>query len=323
VPSRELIVNASIGIAIFPSDGDDVETLLRNADTAMYKAKEEGKHAHRFYAPELNSEARSRLALENDLNRALERKEFILHFQPVVDGATGKILGAEALVRWRHAQRGLVPPSDFIPLAEETGLIQSLGEWVLRAACRQSQAWQRAGHPLLRMAVNASPRQFWHADLAAVVEAALDETGFPGDHLDLEITESCLLRDVDGIIDTLERIRALGVRISLDDFGTGYSSLSVLKRLPLDALKIDRSFVSDCIPETGDAMIASAIIALGQSLNLGIVAEGVEETEQREFLLERNCRVMQGFFFSRPLESEDFAVLLEQGRIDLAAKLEN
>jgi diguanylate cyclase (GGDEF)-like protein len=316
IEGRELYVSASVGIAIFPEDGDDVETLVRHADAAMYLVKERGRDDYHFYTDELNLSSSSRLALETNLRKAVQREQFLLHFQPKVCGDTRAILGVEALLRWRHPQHGLIPPLEFVPLAEETGLIVEIGEWALLEACRQSRAWQRSGLAPTPVAVNVSPRQFWRGDFYERVHTVLDRSGLEASLLDLEITESCLLSDVEAAIRILQMLRNLGVRISIDDFGTGFSSLGLLKRLPLDCLKIDRCFVRELPGEARDAHIASVIISLAHGLDLEAVAEGVETEEQRDFLLERGCRSMQGFLFSEPLAAAELEPLLARGRVD-------
>jgi diguanylate cyclase (GGDEF)-like protein/PAS domain S-box-containing protein len=311
VDHQTLYVTASIGVSLFPNDGEDASTLLKNADIAMYRAKELGKNTYQFYSADMSSRAFERLTLESNLRRALERGEFCLYYQPQVDVATGVIVGVEALLRWQHPEFGLVMPNDFIPLLEETGLIVPVGEWVLDTACAQLAAWHAQGWPRLRLAVNLSPRQFQTQNLTAVVKQALDRLdGEPG-RLELEITEGMLLRHAPATVETLEALHALGARMAIDDFGTGYSSLSYLRRLPIDALKIDRSFVRDIPQDADDSAITVAIIALAQSLKLEMIAEGVETAAQRDFLRTRGCGVMQGFLFSRPQPPEDITRLLQ------------
>ena len=318
---REIVVTPSIGIALFPHDGRDSESLMRNADAAMHRAKQGGSKGYAFYAPEMNSRATELLSVENALRGAVQADQLRLHYQPFVEGGTGKILGAEALLRWRHPELGLVPPGEFIPLAEETGLIVAIGEWVLREACRQVRDWERQGLPLLSISLNVSPRQFWHADFVEVVRDSLRVSGLPGPKLSLEITETCVMRDVEATIEMLSAIKGEGVHISLDDFGTGYSSLSSLSLLPLDTLKIDRSFVMECVDQAPSATITSAIIGLARNLDLAIVAEGVETTAQRDFLLERGCRPMQGFLFAPPMDPESFQEVLARGQIEVDEKV--
>ncbi len=307
---RELFVTPSIGIALYPSDADTPETLLKNADAAMYHAKESGRNAFRFYTAELNERAGKRLALETALRQALARGELLLHYQPLVDMGSGKIIGTEALIRWRHPELGLVPPLDFIPLAEDTGLIVPIGEWVLNTACAQTKAWQRAGFQNLQMAVNLSLRQFHEGALAETVRRALADSGLEPRCLDLELTESMLMRDPERTVAVMQELKRLGVSFSMDDFGTGYSSLSYLKRFPLDTLKIDRSFVRDITTDPNDAAITQATIVMAKSLGLTVIAEGVETKEQLVFLKRHGCDAAQGYYFSRPLPPEELGELL-------------
>lgn len=300
---REVHVSASIGIALYPADATDIARLLANADAAMYAAKEP-RNGYRFYSVELNQRTSERLVLETQLRQALQRGELILHYQPLLDFRSKETVGVEALIRWHHPERGLVPPDQFIPLAEETGLIVPIGEWVLRTACAQVRGWQAAGHPALRLAVNLSRRQVVHGDLVDVVARALKDTGFDPGRLELELTESLLLDHSTGVLDTLRALHRMGVRVSIDDFGTGYSSLSYLKHFPVDRVKIDRAFLRSIPSDNRDASIVKAIITLAASLSLKVTAEGVEEAEQAEFLLAQDCFEMQGFLFSPPLPVE-------------------
>lgn len=299
--SREVFVTASIGIALYPFDGADHGTLLKNADVAMYRAKEHGRNNYQFYTAEMSARAMERLALENDLRRALERNEFLLHYQPQVHLASGDIIGLEALIRWHHPELGLVPPADFISPAEETGLIVPIGEWVLFSACQQARAWQDAGHREVRVAVNLSGRQLKQRDLVDTVRGVLSDTGLEPKWLELELTESSIMQNDKLTRSTLWELHDMGVRLSIDDFGTGYSSLSYLKRFPIDTLKIDRSFVRDITTDPDDAAIATAIIAMAHNLKLEVVAEGVETAEQRQFLQDRGCDSIQGYLISRPV----------------------
>ncbi len=309
---HEVYVTPSIGIALFPEDGDNVDEILKNADTAMYHAKALGKNNFQFYEETMNARAGSRLKLEGDLRKALERDEFSLAYQPQVEVSSGRIIGAEALLRWQHPELGNIPPFDFIPLAEETGMIIEIGEWVLLEACRQNREWMDSGLEPIRIAINLSPVQFGQGNLASMVQGVLNGTELPAEYLELEITESVIMRNVDETVGTLEQFRDLGINLSVDDFGTGYSSLSYLKRLPIDSLKIDRAFVMD-IPESGDDMaITAAIIAMGHQLNLEIVAEGVETREQLEFLRQHNCDFVQGYLFSKPIPAPDLEQMLRQ-----------
>lgn len=319
VGGRELYVTASIGISLSPCDGRDAVTLLRNAGAALRRAREHGGGLYEFYTADMNAEALKRLALESDLRRALEREEFVVHYQPLYAAAeTGgamRVCGAEALVRWRHAEFGLIPPAEFIPLAEATGLIIPLGEWVLRTACERNRAWQDAGHRPLTVAVNLSARQFQRRRLAEDVVRALADARLDSRCLELELTESMLLKDAGRAAGTLGELRELGVKISVDDFGTGYSSLSYLIDLPIDALKIDRSFVSDATTNPRRAKLLKGIVTLAHDLSLKVKAEGVETAEQRDMLGHLGCDEMQGFLFSRPVPADEFEAMLrrEQG----------
>jgi PAS domain S-box-containing protein len=296
----EVFVGASIGIASYPEDGEDVETLLRHADLAMHEAKERGRNSFQFYAHSMNDRAHRRIALENGLRTALERNEFVLHYQPRLQLAERRADSVEALVRWKHPENGMISPADFIPVAEDTGLIVPLGEWVLRTACLQARAWSAAGAPI-RVAVNISARQFREPDLAASIGRILDETGVDPALLEVEITEGVVMQDTHASSAVLSALRKVGVRVALDDFGTGYSSLSYLTRFPIDILKIDRSFVQGVISSKTGATITAAIIALSRSLGLEVVAEGIETEEQLAFLKEHGCGAGQGFLFARPL----------------------
>ncbi|GIZ53103.1 putative bifunctional diguanylate cyclase/phosphodiesterase [Noviherbaspirillum aridicola] len=303
----QLQVTCSVGISMYPDDGQDADALLRNADSAMYKAKELGRNSFEYFSAEMNAHATERLETLNSLRHALANDEFVLHYQPKVRMASGGVVGAEALLRWRHPQRGMVPPAHFIGLAEESGMIIEIGEWVLRTACAQNVAWQRAGLAPIPISVNLSPRQLARGDVVEVVRKALAASGLPPHCLELEITETVVMRDVDKSLETLRQLKELGVCIAIDDFGTGYSSLNYLKRFPVDTLKIDRSFVNDIAVDQDDAAIAKAIISLGHILNLKVVAEGVENEDQRRFLHENGCDDVQGFHFGRPMPADAFA----------------
>ncbi len=312
---QELFISPSIGITLYPFDDKDPELLLKNADTAMYHAKDSGRNTFRFFTADLNTRAARRLDLETALRHALDRQEFVLHYQPQVNLTSGRIIGMEALIRWQRTDIGLVPPLDFIPLAEETGLIVPIGEWVLRTACVQNKAWQKAGLPALHMSVNVAARQFQQQNLAEVVSRVLQETGLDARWLTLEITESTVMRDAGAAIETLREIGSLGVGLSVDDFGTGYSSLSYLKRFPLNCLKIDKSFIDDITTDQNDAAITTAIISMAGSLEIMVVAEGVETLAQLNFLNARGCDAMQGYYFSKPLPAAAFASLLAENRL--------
>ena len=307
---HELKVTPSIGICVYPHDGADVEALMRNADTAMYHAKQMGRNNFQFFTQAMNDAAQQRLVLENNLRHAVERGEFVLHYQPQLDLRTGGIVGFEALVRWRHPQRGMVLPSEFVPAAEETGLIGPIGEWVLREACTQARAWQKAGNPQLQVAVNCSAQQFQREGFVETVGRVLRDTGMPALRLELEITESVIIHHSEEVNARFQALEDMGVRISIDDFGTGYSSLSYLKRLAIHQLKIDQSFVRDISSDPDDAAIVSAIIAIAHSLGLDVVAEGVETDEQLAFLRSLGCDAAQGYFFSKPLPADEFERLL-------------
>ncbi|HWR88209.1 MAG TPA: EAL domain-containing protein [Acidiferrobacterales bacterium] len=306
INGHPLQVTASIGIAVFPDDGADAQTLLRHVDIATHHAKAGGRNCYQFFAHDMNERAVARVHLESRLRRALERGEFELHYQPQVDLNTFRVIGAEALIRWRDAQGNPIPPMQFIPLAEETGLIVPIGEWVLRTACAQAVAWQQLGLPPMCIAVNVSGRQLRQNDFVAVVRSALRDTGLEPRWLELEITESLLMEKLEESIGKLKELRALGVRIAIDDFGTGYSSMNYLHRLPIDRLKIDRSFIQNITQNGDDPVVARAIIALGHALGLSIVAEGVETEVQSGFLRDQLCQTVQGFLYSRPLTVGQF-----------------
>ena len=310
---HEVFISVSVGVTLYPSDDENADNLLRNADSAMYRAKEFGRNNFQFYVAEMNIKARERLRLESSLRRALDRNEFMLYYQPRVSLESGRVIGAEALLRWRHPEMGLVPPSEFIPILDETGMIIPVGDWALREACRQNREWQDRGLPPIRVAVNLSVRQFIQKDLADTIVRALEAANLSAEHLEVEITEDLFLEHNQTNIITLARLKNMGIHISLDDFGTGYSSLSYLKRLPIDTLKIDQSFVRD-IGDPDNKAIASAIIAMASSLRLNVLAEGVETDEQLAFLRAQGCNEIQGFSFSHPLPADEFAQLLREGR---------
>jgi diguanylate cyclase (GGDEF)-like protein len=309
---QEIYITASIGVAVYPNDGATADDLLKNADAAMHRAKEDlGRGNYQFFCEGMNSMAMHKLVLEGDLRRALEHGEFYLHYQPQVDIKSNTIIGAEALIRWNHPKTGNIPPSEFIPAAESCGVIEPIGDWVLQAACHQHRAWLDAGLPPVRIAVNLSARQFLHGALLDKVALALKVSGMQPEYLELELTESMLMQDVENTVNTLRELKRMGVRLSIDDFGTGYSSLSYLKRFPLDILKIDRSFVTDLGTDSDDGEIARAIIAMAHALHLEVVAEGVENMRQLDFMRDFKCDYIQGYFFSKPISAEDFARLLK------------
>ena len=314
-------VTLSIGISVFPSDGSDSQALLKAADVAMYRAKETGRNNYLYYSPSMNVHTAERLELESDLRHALERGEFLLHYQPKVEVATGLIIGIEALLRWKHPLRGLISPMDFIPLAEETGLIVPIGEWVLATACAQTKAWQVRTQASLGIAVNLSARQFADPMLLPRLTQIIHASGLDPSSLELEITESVVMSHGEGAVIALEKLKSTGVHIAMDDFGTGYSSLAYLKRFPIDTLKVDRSFIRDIPSDSGDMKITRAIIAMAHSLKLKVVAEGVETADQLQFLKAQRCDAVQGYFLFRPIPEEQVAAVLELNRRDRAARL--
>lgn len=310
VGGHELMVTCSIGIALYPQDGRDIDTLLKNADTAMYKAKELGRNTFQFFAAEMNAATFERLMMESSLRHALTRSEFSLHYQPLICLSTGEIVGVEALIRWAHPNLGLVMPDRFISVAEETGMINPVGDWVLLAACQQAQAWIEAGLPLRTMAVNVAPVQFRQSGFVEMVAGALGATGLPASCLELELTERTVMHDAEFTLATLSTLNRMGVRMSLDDFGTGYSSLAYLKRFPVGKLKIDRSFIRDLETDADDQAIASTIVNMGGSLRLTVLAEGVETPAQLALLRGMGCDMVQGYHFSRPVTAETMTRLL-------------
>jgi diguanylate cyclase (GGDEF)-like protein/PAS domain S-box-containing protein len=313
IDEHELHVTTSIGVSVYPDDGEDAETLIKNADTAMYQAKENGRQSYQYFKPAMNARAVERQSIEESLRRAVERNEFSLQYQPKIDFKTGAIAGAEALLRWTHPSRGAVSPVRFIPVAEECGLILPIGSWVLRKACEQAQAWVKAGLPVATMAVNVSAKEFRGEGFLKNVLAILEETGLDPSLLELELTESVLMKHAESAASILKTVRSSGVQVAVDDFGTGYSSLSYLRKFPIDALKIDQSFVGRIGTTADDASIVAAVISMGQSLKLRVVAEGVETLEQSTFLQEHACDEAQGYYFSRPVAAEQFAQLLRTG----------
>lgn len=307
---QEFRVTASIGISAYPQDGRDEQTLTKNADIAMYKAKEEGKNNFQFYSEKLNANSLERLTLESSLRHALERREFQLYYQAKRDMASGRITGMEALLRWQHPDLGIVAPMQFIPVAEETGLIVPIGKWVLHAACQQNVAWQQQGLPRMNIAVNLTARQFCDENLGSDIAAILKATGMDATLLEIEIHESLLIRDIEKTLQMLTALKAMGIKIAIDDFGTGYSSLSTLQRFPLDTIKIDRSFIRNLAARSDHSGLTEAIIAMGKNLSLTVVAQGVETKEQAEYLREHACDELQGFYFNKPMSADQFTELL-------------
>ena len=313
IVGQDLHIDGSIGISIYPEDGEDAETLIKSADTAMYHAKENGRNNFQFFKAEMNLKAVERQSLESGLRRALEREEFLLHYQPKVNLETGDITGVEALIRWRQPDRGLVPPSQFVPIAEDCGLILHIGRWVLREACRQARAWQDAGLPTVPVAVNVSAVEFRDKGFVEGVRAILSETGLEACYLDLELTEGVLMEDGESTAAVLRTLKMMGVHLAVDDFGTGYSSLSYLRQFPIDVLKIDKSFVHQISGDPNDSAIVSAVIDMGKNLKQRVVAEGIETQEQLAFLQARHCAEGQGYLFSRPLAAAQFAHIVQLG----------
>ena len=313
IAGQDLHIDGSIGISVYPGDGEDAETLIKNADTAMYHAKEKGRNNFQFFKADMNLKAVERQSLEGSLRRALERKEFLLHYQPKVNLNTGEITGVEALVRWQQPDRGLVPPAQFVPVAEDCGLILPMGRWVLREACRQARAWQDAGLPPLPIAVNVSAVEFRDKGFVESVRSILSETGLDARYLELELTEGVLMGEAESTACVLQELKTMGVHLAVDDFGTGYSSLSYLRQFPIDVLKIDRSFVHQITSDPDDSTIVSAIINMGKSLKHVVVAEGIETQLQRAYLQTLRCAEGQGYLFSRPLGAAQFAQMLQSG----------
>ncbi|HAN47569.1 MAG TPA: GGDEF domain-containing protein, partial [Nitrospira sp.] len=314
IDGEEIFVTLSIGAAIYPQDAGDSESLLRLADVAMYEVKESGRNAFRCFTPEMSRRSQIQIAQERDLRHALERGELLLHYQPKADLYSGQVTGVEALIRWQHPVRGLVPPAQFIPLAEETGQIVAIGAWVLREACRQTRQWQLDGLPPLRVAVNLSPLQFRQPNLVEQIGDTLVETGLDPCWLELEVTESLVMDNPEVATDFLNRLKQMGIRLAMDDFGTGYSSLSYLKRFPFDILKIDRSFVQNIVTDPDDAVIAVAVIGMAHSLGLQVIAEGVEDESQMRYLRSHLCDEIQGYQFCRPLPAAELAAFLREPR---------
>ncbi|MGE5705001.1 MAG: putative bifunctional diguanylate cyclase/phosphodiesterase [Clostridia bacterium] len=310
VDGHEFFLTTSVGISLYPVDGNDPDELMKHADSAMYRAMELGGSSFEFYTDDMNKAAHAQVQLGSNLSKALERGELIVSYQPQLSLATNRFIGMEALIRWRHPEQGLISPASFIPIAEETGLIVPIGEWILRTACHQTKEWQEKGYGELRVAVNLSARQFQQEDLVEMVTKVLQETSLEAKYLELEITESIAMNDVNRVIDTLHRLKKLGVRLAIDDFGTGYSSLSYLTRFPITNLKIDRSFINNVATVEEDAAIAKTIISLGKALNLQVTAEGVETKEQLDFLRKLECNKIQGYYISKPLFADEFENLI-------------
>ncbi len=318
IEQKHLYINASIGVSTYPGDGQDAETLIQRADTAMYDAKKLGRNNCQFFKADMQARVQDWQSLEGNLRSALDHREFTLHYQPKVDLKTTEVSGVEALLRWNHPERGLIQPMDFVPVAEESGLIVPIGQWVLQEACRQARAWMDAGLPTVRMAVNVSAVEFMSRDFVPGLRAALLATGVEPCNLELELTETVLMQDATGALATLKALKSIGVQLAVDDFGTGYSSFSYLRKFPLDSLKVDRSFVTEISPESGNAAILNAMINIGRSLGHRVVAEGVETQSQLDFLQHSGCTEGQGYFFCHPVIAEKFAEFLESGVTETA-----
>jgi EAL domain-containing protein (putative c-di-GMP-specific phosphodiesterase class I) len=311
---NEIFTTGSLGISLYPQDGEDVETLLKSADTAMYRAKRRGRNTFQMFDVGMKAEMFQQLSLGNGLRRAIERREFVVHYQPQISLQTGEIIGMEALVRWQHPEYGLIPPTSFIHWAEDSGLIIPIGELVLQMACEQNKEWLKAGHRPIRVGVNLSARQFRDSNVIDLVSKTLADTGLPAECLELELTETVAMEMGGAAVNIPHELKAMGVGFSIDDFGTGYSSLNYLKRLPVNTLKMDQSFVKDITTNSNDAAIATAVIALGHGLNLAVLAEGVETEGQLEHLKQLKCDRIQGFLFSKPLPANEFELLLKEKR---------
>jgi diguanylate cyclase (GGDEF)-like protein len=317
IGDHEIGITSSVGVSFYPSDGECLNSLLKNADSAMYHAKQEGANFYSFYLPHMNERAVEMLELERDLRYALENNEFILNYQPLLNISTGKIVGAEALIRWMHPKKGLIPPLDFIQLAEETGLILDIGEWVLRTACAQNKTWQNAGLPKICMAVNLSSQQFRHKEIVQTVAKILKDTKLKPQYLELELTESSIMGNTELYLRAMADLKGLGIDLAIDDFGTGYSSLSYLKKFPVSKLKIDKSFIRDLTTDSNDGAIVMAIIAMAQKLKLTVLAEGAETPEQLAFLKEQQCDYAQGYYFSKPVAASECEKLLTASHLPL------
>lgn len=313
IEQHDLHIGVSVGISIYPGDGPDAETLIKHADTAMFHAKDKGRNTYAFFEQQMTARAIARQSIEASLRLALERQEFVLHYQPKINLHSGTIVGIEALVRWQHPQRGLLEPAQFVPIAEDSGLILRIGRWVLREACRQAQAWQDAGLPPITIAVNTSALEFRAKDFLVNLRGILEETRLQPRYLELELTESVLMRDASATDSVLHALSALGIQLAVDDFGTGYSSLSYLRQFPINTLKIDRSFVNNMTRNANDASLVSAVISMGKSLKQRVIAEGVETAEQVAFLLGQHCDEGQGFFFGHPMVADALTPLLRSG----------
>jgi diguanylate cyclase (GGDEF)-like protein len=313
VDDNELFVSCSVGIAVYPDDGDDIDTLMRNADAAMYQAKSSGRNNAQFFTREMDLRARERLNIENELRHALERQEIRLFYQPRVDCRSGRLLGTEALARWQHPERGLIPPTQFIPIAEESGLIVPIGVWIIGEACRQQAAWRDQGVGDILISINISAAQLRDPELVPCLQSTLLTWKVDPAKIELELTETLLMEDVPATIDLLNRLKALGISLSVDDFGTGYSSLNYLHRFPIDKLKIDKSFVSNMLADSNNLAITRTIISLGHTLGLKVVAEGVEHEEEARMLAAAGCDELQGYLFSKPLPASEFADWIRGG----------
>ena len=312
VGGQDVVVTLSTGIVIFPGDGEDSESLLQHAEKSMYNVKAEGRNGYQFFEASIQNSALNRLSMESEMRKAIEREEFVLFYQPQIDIESGLVVGMESLIRWMHPEKGMVPPFHFIPIAEETGLIGPIGEWVIYEACRQTKAWQEAGVGGLKIAVNLSGRQFTDRQLLEKIAKTLEQTGLkPGD-LELEITESTIMNDIESTIKVLEKLSEMGMALAIDDFGTGYSSLSYLKRFPINKLKIDKSFIDDVITSEDDATIVAAIIGLSHNLKLNVICEGVEDVDQLNWLKENKCNEIQGYYFSKPLPADEFEAFVRE-----------